>query len=400
MARTLVWMTHSFRMDSRLTTLLGGECCFVYYSPYHFAGKREREIYKRCSQENLDAFYYSINEFDRVLFDMTKCKLHVFREKDPVAHINALIAEHGFDQVIIDKPLFAMWHSVNTAKIRKPVTVIDSDLIDDTCTKMTAKARWNSHILQLRTYRPHRLSKDIQPYNMLRHVANGTGYPEIETPHPLVDRPAVLRHIHQKMFDYHETRDRHDGQTGMSVALHNGIIDPANTFYAVAKEFDSFGDNCPVVSILRQQTFREISIIQARRARMTLENTPLEWAKALMHHAAYDNLVSQTPLPGSTLDYQAVKAANTGDDDLNFLINEMYKHGTMPNRARMYFASRVFYMSDTGVKALETIINTFDLIGMDGQSPNNYTQCIGAYGLSYGKVLKMVRNTAFEKLAY
>jgi len=400
MARTLVWMTHSFRMDSRLTSLLGGECCFVYYSPYHFAGQRERDIYNRCSQENLDAFYYSINEFDRVLFDMTKCKLHVFREQDPVSHMNALIKEHGFDQVIIDQPLFHMWHSINLHKIEAPVTIIDSDLVDHECFKMTAKSRWQSHVKAISTFIPHRLSRDIKPFNLLRYVGLGTGYPIVKTPHPLMDRQAVLRRIHATVETYHATRDRHDGQTNMSVALHNGILDPANIFYSVAKEFKDLGEGSPGIAILRQMAFREISIIQARKARMTLENTPLQWAKALMHHAAYDNLISQSPLPGSTLDIQAVKAANTGDKDLDFLITEMYKHGIMPNRARMYFASKVFYMSDNGPKALETIIDTFDFIGLDGQSPNNYTQCIGAYGLSYGKVLKMVRDTAFEKLAY
>lgn len=397
MARTLVWMTHSFRVDSRLTTLLGGECCFVYYSPYYFAGKREKEIYKKCSQENLDAFYYSINDFSKMLKEMCGAQLHIFKEHDPASHINTLINEYDFDQVIIDKPLFAMWHTVNLGKIRKPVTIIDSDLIDETCTKMTAKARWNSHVSQRGTFKMHRLSKAIRPFNLLHY--DGPKYPQVFA-HPLVERPKVLRHIHEKMFDYHATRDRHDGQTGMSVVLHNGLLDPANMFYGIASEFDDFSTGSPAESILRQQTFREISIIRTRKARMTLENTPLEWAKALMHHSAYDNLINSAPLPGSTLDTQAVIRCGTGDKDLDFLIRKLYENGTMPNRGRMYYASKVFYSSPTGVQALETLINTFDLIGLDGQSPNNYTQCIGALGLSYGKVLKMNRDRAFELLAY
>ena len=65
--RTLVWITHSFRLDSRLTDSLEGECTFVYYSPYYFSGKREQSILRRTSQQNLDAFYYSLHEFNNQL---------------------------------------------------------------------------------------------------------------------------------------------------------------------------------------------------------------------------------------------------------------------------------------------------------------------------------------------
>ena len=58
--KTLVWITNSFRQDSRLTSKLSGECTFAFYSPYYFAGKREQQIYKKCSQANLDAFYHSL----------------------------------------------------------------------------------------------------------------------------------------------------------------------------------------------------------------------------------------------------------------------------------------------------------------------------------------------------
>lgn len=401
MARTLVWMTHSFRNDSRLTSSLAGPCAFVYYSPYHFAGARERDIYDKCSKENLEAFYASINLFGDMLASKIKAKLHVYRTTDPVAHINQLVTDHGFDQLVIDQPLFAMWHSIDISKIKCPVIVIDSDLIDNSCFKMTAKSRWTTHVDNFNKFKPHAFSSTIRAYNM---DGGDKGYPVVPV-NKRIDRPFVLKQVYSKIMDYKENRDRFDGQTGMSVALHNGIIDPANVFYDIAAKFQIEGFDItdltgPAAAILRQQAFREISIIQARRANMTLENTPLEWAKALMHHSAYDNMVAQRPDPKSNVNIESIALRNTSDKDLNFLSNKLQTTGTMPNRARMYFASRVFYTSPSGVQALETIIATFDLLGLDGQSPNNYTQCIGALGLSYGKVLKMNRDSAFEKLAY
>jgi hypothetical protein len=66
----------------------------------------------------------------------------------------------------------------------------------------------------------------------------------------------------------------------------------------------------------------------------------------------------------------------------------------------MYFAGKVFYESKTGIDALNTIVDTFDLIGLDGQCPNNYIQCIDAMGLSYGKVMMFSNTRTFELLNY
>ena len=65
--RTLIWITNSFRLDSRLTANLADEVTFVYFSPYYFANEREKKIYSTCSGKNLDAFYESINSFDSAL---------------------------------------------------------------------------------------------------------------------------------------------------------------------------------------------------------------------------------------------------------------------------------------------------------------------------------------------
>lgn len=401
MSKTLVWMTNSFRADSRLTNNLSGDCAFVYYSPYHFAGDREKQIYKSCSQANLDAFYSSINSFSNMLH-RAGTKLHVFRDNNVVQHINNLIDVHGFNQVVIDQPMFAMWHTVDVSLIKVPVNFIDSTLIDDTCIKLTAKSRWTSHIKNLSSFKPHKFSDQIIGYNIEPYL--GHDYPVSEAP-KLINVLEVIKHALEIAPTYGETRNQHDGQTRLSTALHNGVIDPSNIFFMLAKQFVKSGHDIsaldgPASSILRQLAFREISILQTRRANMTLENTPLEWARSLMHVDALNNLLNAKPNPSSTITFEKMAQAKTGDKDIDFLLTKIINTGIMPNRARMYFASKMFYESASGLQALENSIDTFDLLGLDGQSPNNYTQCIGAYGLSYGKVLKMNRDRAFSMLGY
>ena len=119
MQKTLVWLTHSFRTDSRLTTNLSGPCTFVYYSPFYFAGSREKEILRNCSQENLDAFYQSL---DYMAMDLGSINMdfHIFKKSNPIEHINELIDKYGFTKVVIDLPLFGMWKSTDPMDRDKP----------------------------------------------------------------------------------------------------------------------------------------------------------------------------------------------------------------------------------------------------------------------------------------
>ena len=398
--KTLVWVTNSFRLDSRLTSKLSGECTFAYYSPYYFAGKREKQIYKKCSQANLDAFYYSLQQFDNALQSIDS-KLFVFKESDPISHINYLAKTYGFTKVVIDQPLFAMWHSIDLLKLDIPYEIIDSALVDDTCTKMTAKSRWMSHVKSIDTNVPLIWNPNIILINI---PEDSQSYPTPTKVTNFIKPEAVIR-AYEIAPTYAQTRDKHNGQTQLSTMLHNGMADPHNVFYQIANNFKNSGSDLSVnegahASMLRQFAFREMSIMQARKHNMTLENTPIEWAKALMHFKAYDNMIESTPNPKSELDFSGIKNANTGIKELDKLLVPFVKTGIMPNRARMYFAGKVFYESKTGLHALNTLIDTFDLIGLDGQSPNNYIQCCSALSLSYGKVMLMNSTRTFELLDY
>ena len=399
--RTLVWITNSFRLDSRLTNTLSGPCTFVYYSPYYFAGKRERSIYDKCSQANLDAFYHSLHQFDESLKSKHN-RLYVFKNSDPVSHINFLAEKYGFDKLVIDQPLFAMWHSIDLLQLSIPYEIIDSALIDDKCFKMTAKSRWMTHVKYLTAEFPYYWNENITRFSIDEPTNT---YPKPKTVTPFLDIDSIVKRAMKIAPTYGQTRDRHDGQTQLSTLMHNGMVDPHNLFFEIANQFKNAGSDLSVnegahASMLRQFAFREMNILTARKNNLTLENTPHEWAQTLMHHKAYENMMSATPNPNSNVNIDTIKAANTGVIELDKLLKPFVQTGIMPNRARMYFAGKVFYESKTGLDALETLIDTFDLIGLDGQSPNNYIQCVSSLGLTYGKVMLMSATRTFELLSY
>jgi len=401
--KTLVWITNSFRLDSRLTNQLEGECTFVYYSPFYFAGKREKSILKNTSQANLDAFYFSLHQFNLRLHEKGSF-LYIYKKQNPIEHINQLCQELGYDRVVIDQPLFAMWHSIDLLQLNVPYEIVDSALVDDTCFKMTAKSRWISHVKKNSTEKPYQWNSNI------KHKAipnpNIDTYPQ---PKPPISSYLNVDYIVNRALEiaptYGLTRDRHNGQTQLSTLMHNGMVDPHNLFFQIAKQFETNGADLSVneglhASMLRQFAFREMNILTSRKNNLTMENTPHEWAQTLMHHKAYENMMESTPNANSTVNINTIKSANTGVEELDNLLKPFVKSGIMPNRARMYFAGKVFYESKTGLEALETLIDTFDIIGLDGQSPNNYIQCVSALGLSYGKVMLMSAKRTFELLDY
>lgn len=400
--RTLVWITNSFRLNSRLTSFLSGQCTFVYYSPYYFAGNREKQIYDKCSQANLDAFYHSLHLFNSSL-KTKNCELLVFKQTNPISHINQLAKNHGFDRLVIDQPLFAMWHTVDLLQLNIPYEIIDSALIDDTCMKMTAKSRWMSHVKSINTVSPYLWNKNITGFNISEKT---NSYPKPQrTVTPLINTDLVINRAVKIAPTYGQTRDRHDGQTRLSTLMHNGMADPHNIFYEIAAQFQKSGSNLSInegahAAMLRQFAFREIAIITARKNNLTLENTPQEWAQTLMHHKAYENMMNSMPKPDGNVNIETVKSAKTGVYELDKILRPFISSGIMPNRARMFFAGKVFYESKTGLQALETLIDTFDLMGLDGQSPNNYCQCVSALGLTYGKVMLMSSKRTFELLDY
>jgi len=396
---TLVWLTHSFRTDSRLTSKLSGPCTFVYYSPYYFAGDREKQILNQCSKANLEAFYESLDIMRKSLKAMGH-EFYVFKQTNPIEHINTLIDKHGFDRVVIDLPLFGMWKTTDPMDIKVPFELIDSDLVDDTCFNMTAKSRWMSHTRKIADHKPNQWNSGIVPNPIGESSQRYPSYTKnnLIMPHIITTRAAGIAPT------YIDTRDKHTGQTRLSTAFQNGTIDPSNTFYDIANTFQKSGADFSInegahAAMLRQFAFREITIVQARRANLTMENTPMEWAEQFITATSLQNLKDRTN-PDSTLTFEQIKTASTGDPLVDTILSESYQVGVMPNRARMFFAGWMFYNAPTGQQALEWLIDTFDLLLLDGQCPTNYTQCTSSMNMQYGRVMLLNRDRVKQLLSY
>jgi deoxyribodipyrimidine photolyase len=142
-----------------------------------------------------------------------------------------------------------------------------------------------------------------------------------------------------------------------------------------------------------------MTIIQTRRSGLTMEDNSVQWAKTFLTEKSYENYTTHTN-PESTLTFDKIKNANTGDELMDQILSESFKVGVMPNRARMFYAGWLFYNAPTAIEALQWLINTFDLLLLDGQCPTNYTQCSGAFNLQYGKVMLLNRNRVKDLLQY
>ena len=399
MEKTLIWLTHSFRTTSRLTTNIEGSCTFVYYSPYYFAGEREKEILKNCSKQNLEAFYESLDIMRKSLKSIGH-DFYVFKQSDPIEHINYLIDKYGFTKVVIDLPLFGMWKTTDPMQIKVPFQLIDSDLIDDTCFNMTAKSRWMSHTRKISTIKPNQWNPNIQPNSINESSENYPSYTKnnLIMPHMVIERALSIAPT------YGQTRDNHNGQTRLSTAFQNGTIDPQNIFFDIAKEFLKSGADFTKnegahASMLRQFAFREMTIIQARRSGLTMEDSVIEWVKTFTTKASFENLEAKVN-SDSQLTFEQIKSAKTGDSLIDQILTESFKVGVMPNRARMFFAGWLFYNSPTGIDAINWLIRTFDELLIDGQCPTNYIQCSSSMNLQYGKVMLLNRNNVKSLLAY
>lgn len=392
--KSLIWITHSFRLDSRLMQNIKGQCTFVYYSPYYFAGKREKEILAKCSAKNIELFHSSITQFTEDL-ESKGHSFYVFKESDPVSHINYLCDTYGFEQLIVDQPLFAMWQTINLDNVKVPHQQIDSDLVDDTVHKMTAKSRWMTHTKHLQD--PYTFSSEVQPYSINEQ---SKPYPKASR----IDTQSILNRAYDIAKNYKHTRDKHNGQTELSTWFQNGVIDPHNTFFAIAKQFERMGADFTIndgehAAMLRQFAFREITIIQTRQRGLTMEMDPSKWASKLITEKSYNNLIDRVN-PDSTLTFDQVRNANTSDPQVNQILRESFNKGVMPNRARMYFAGWMFYNAPSGIDALNWIILTFDLLLNDGQCPTNYTQSCSSMNLQYGRVMLLNKNRVMDLLAY
>jgi deoxyribodipyrimidine photolyase len=293
-----------------------------------------------------------------------------------------------------------MWKTTDPMQISVPFELVDSDLIDDGCFKMTAKSRWMTHVKKIETEKLYWFNDSITRFSIDEPTES---YPKYKS-NKLIEGPSVLQRALDIRKTYKETRDKHNGQTRLSTSFQNGILDPHNVFFQIANEFKNEGADFTInegahAAMLRQFAFREMTIIQARRANLTMESEIDEWAKAFLTPNSYDNLINQVNTE-SKLMFHHIQLAKTGDALVDKILKESYQVGVMPNRARMFFSGWLFYNAPTGMDALKWLLGTFDLFLLDGQCPTNYIQSVSAMNMQYGKVMLLNRNNVENLLNY
>lgn len=396
--RTICWITHTFRPNSRLMqSLSGDDVAFVYFSPWHFAGDRERRILSECSGANISLFAASIGHLDAELRSMGLGGIHVARSKDPIGWLREAAIATRADRVVIDEPLFALWHSLRPLDaIGVPVHRVDSDLIGPS-QKRSAMGRLGDHLGRGKDS-AHVPSRTIvgarpMPIGMPTDPASSYMTSPSAIAKALADAKASVDRASSIAAAYGETRDRADGQTGLSRWFQNGLIDPATVFHRIR---ESGGE--AAVPLLRQLCFRESHIRRARAIGLTMEDGADRWAEAVLDPNSLEHFRDHRGARNSMATLENLGKAMTGDALVDRIMRWSLRNGTMPNRARMFFASWCYRNSATPAESFELCSSVFDLLLLDGQCPTNYVQCAEALQLKYGRVTPFRADTAEAKL--
>lgn len=390
--KTLVIMTHSFRINSRLTQTLSGDLAFVYFSPWYYSDKH-KAVYSDMSNENYDMHLATIEFFKSSLAEKG-FELTIYKTGTPSTTIHALDQQHQFDKIIIDQEAFYYDPQLYMADFSDQTKFysVDSDLIDVHCHYKTAKHRWMDHTKKLSTWKPLKWSSSIlNPIalsDVLTPVASYSKPKKALTHRIITD---TLTRAIDVAKNYGNTRDRWDGQTGLSTFFNWGIIDPHNVFFSIADLLVKLGHTVTenqglAAQMLRQFAFRENTIREARLHRIQLGDEADALANKLLDPKSLENYKTYKN-PDATLTWEALATGTTGHPLCDKMIDLTKTTGRMPNRSRMWFAGWVYYNSPDAKTALTHTIKFFDSIGLDGQCPTNYTQCTHALRLQYGKVM-------------
>lgn len=385
--KALVWVTHSFRMNSRLMEAAEQyDCAFVYVSSWWLAGPEERRILSRSSFRNNALFRWSLARFASELAERGH-KLTILRGPSSVKELIDEAKSAGITQILFDDTLFAVWRSLDLDSLGIPVIRIDSDLIDPKCDKRTAKSRLESHMagpisvakVNPILTKPIKLHLASKPYG-----TEGTAGFDVEF-------AATCIHARKIAKSYSQTRDSEVGQTKLSKWFQHGVLDPANVFSSLKSK--------PTTDpgLLRQMCFRELHIMKARRLGLTLEDGPGGWCGAILDRKSFAEFRnSKRDVAPVTLG--ALVSASTGDKLVDRIMKHAVESGHMPNRARMFLAGWCYSHTQTAAQSYELCSSVFDLVLDDGQCPTNRIQNAEALALKYGKVMQFNRQRTWSLL--
>ena len=359
----------------------------VYPSPWYWNPK-ERSLY---SEHSVLFHEKAVNHFGAALKDKLGLNLHVLKSKDPDKKIEAFCMNEGVDTIYYDAPLFKKdyieFSFSNTV-------VIDSDTYMPECTKMTAKSRW-THWVKNRTFIKN--TRNIKT-NAFDVPFSGLKINTLEAEEMDAEIHRVWQRVEDKIVGYHLSRNERDGSTKISKYLHHGLIDGPTLVSDILSLCPSFLPNKhPLVPLLRQMAFREISIRKARIKDLSLTSSCDEWARTLLDEKSYRNLVDiECPQQFSK---RQILEGRTGHKKLDEEIKLCIQERWMPNRARMWFAGEVYWGMGGGIKSLEALVEFFNKYCDDAQSPNNWVSCVESMRMQYGKVMRFNEKRTFKLLS-
>ena len=390
MVKCLVILSHSFRTNSRIfkrAVSESDEVAVLYPSPWYW-NEAERDLYNNtCDKFHKNA----VNHFAYELKKDFGIDLHILKSKEPVHDIQDFCADHSFDLVLYDLPLFG-----KDCLEFPDLTVqdVDSDSYDPECLRMTAKSRW-TYWVQNRT-----VVKEISPRSVKPSECLGEKYNvDISSAESTsLEINSLWKRVETKLVGYFMTRNERDGSTRLSAYLHQGLID-GPTFVSNILSLDPgyLEKGNPLIPILRQLAFREISIRKARTRMLSLTSGADEWAQTLLDEKSYNNLTKTSHEP--TFTKESLFKGSTGQETLDREIKLCLENRWMPNRARMWFAGEVYWGLGGGIKSLNALVEFFNANCDDAQSPNNWVSCVESMRMQYGKVMRFNEKRTFRLLS-
>ena len=359
----------------------------VYPSPWYWNAK-ERTLYSKYSVVFHER---AINHFAAKLKAELGLTLYVLKSKNPAREIESFCMSEGVDTIFYDAPLFKKDYI--DFSFSNTVTV-DSDSYMSECTKMTAKSRWthwvkNRNIVE--KIKPVKVRTFSLPFSNLSVDTLAAEEVTLE-----IER--VWKRVEGKITSYYLTRSERDGSTKISKYLHQGLIDGPELVSDILSLCPDFLPNKhPLVPLLRQLAFREISIRKARTKDLSLTSSCEEWSRILLDEKSYRNLVdAEHPQKFSK---NQLLEGKTGYEILDREIKSCIQNRWMPNRARMWFAGEVYWGIGGGVKSLEALVEFFNKYCDDAQSPNNWVSCVESMRMQYGKVMRFNEKRTFKLLS-
>ncbi len=340
-------------------------------------------------------FRYSISVFKHQMIELGY-DLAIFKEEDPIYHINRLVKEKGYDKVIIDKPLFNFPFAINVDDINCEVEFIDSDIYAIDCKEQTVEDRVNYWI-----------SNFIEYGNQVSTVASANGIKLKGEKFILIGReeivdlglsdPTAARFI-SVMPRYDETHDTAEGTFRVSGHLQHGMIDPGILVFQILSSslYDRLAEETWHIKPLQQLAKREIAIIKAREYNLQPYDDTLDWAEIILDPESFFNIIDQRHHMKFTK--QELFDANTEDEEVNIIVRKAKSEAWMHHLLRKCFASKVYYGIGGGPEALDTLVEFFNKFTIDSQSPSTMVNCIESFRLVDGKIPECNSNEVFNIL--